>query len=255
MSLAILTEATIEEEVTMPERALRRALTTVAALAACMSGVAALQPVAAQSVRPSTPPPNIDALHATVSGTLIARPLGGPGNLPQACRDRGPDVQGQAMQARGLVICTEEGTLVLLQLSPSTGFFARYWGRISINHLRDGDHINAWGVLQAGGRVLDPTYAVQDTDLQRAFADSQDFIARGGQVLTLAVLQSDGNGPVQGVIHAVLSGRTHVTLCDGQQGSWKDLTAGKTIDITDSLFNRLRMTYLETVNVKVVSCR
>lgn len=158
------------------------------------------------------------------------------------------------MQRRGLVICTEEGRLVLLQLTRTIGFYARFWGRYGLGRLTDGDHINAWGSLGSGGYVLDPTYAVQDTDIQEAFVDSQDFIAASGPRLTLFVLKSDANGPVKGLIHAVRGGVTHITLCNGQPGVWADLTAGKTIDITRSLFNRRLDMYIHTDTVRVVSC-
>ena len=143
---------------------------------------------------------------------------------------------------------------MLLLLSARTGFFARYWGRISLDRLTDGDHINAWGVLRDRGYLLDPTYAVQDTDVQEAFTNSQDFIARGGARLTLYVLKSDPRGPVQGIVYAVQGGETEITLCNGHPGTWANLTAGKTINITDSLFNRRLMTYIHTAYVRVVSC-
>ena len=91
---------------------------------------------------------------------------------------------------------------------------------------------------EAAGFILNPTYAVQDTDIQEAPVDSQDFIAASGPRLMLFVLKSDANGPVRGMVHAVRGGVTHITLCNGQPGAWADLTAGKTIDITRSLFNR-----------------
>jgi len=56
------------------------------------------------------------------------------------------------------------------------------------------------------------------------------------------------------VVHAVRGGVTHVILCNGQPGTWADLTTGKTIDITRSLFNRRLRTYIHTGIVHVVSC-
>lgn len=224
-------------------------------LGVCSLGAATVVPVAAQSVGPSSAPTSIDAARPTVSGTLIAKPLSREGNIPSACRDRdAATVRSAAMQNRGIVICTEEGHLVLLQLSRLTGFYARYWGRYGLGRLTVGDHINAWGVLTTGGLVLNPTYVVQDTDIQEAFVDSQDFIAGSGARLTLFVLKSDANGPVHGLIHAVRGGLTHVILCNGQPGTWADLTVGKTIDITDSLFNRRLNTYIHTGTVRIVSC-
>jgi hypothetical protein len=227
----------------------------VLAIGVCSLGVATNGSVAAQSVGPSVAPSSIDAARPTVSGTLVAKPINGEGNIPAPCRDRDASaIKAATMQRRGLVICTEEGRLVLLQITRATGFYARYWGRFGLGRLTDGDHINAWGVLGSGGYVLDPTYAVQDTDIQEAFVDSQDFIAASGPRLNLFVLKSDASGPVDGLIYAVRGGVTHVTLCNGQPGTWADLTAGKTIDITRSLFNRRLDTYIHTGRVHVVSC-
>ncbi len=227
----------------------------VLAIGVCSLGVATNGSVAAQSVGPSVAPSSIDAARPTVSGTLVAKPINGEGNIPAPCRDRDASaIKAATMQRRGLVICTEEGRLVLLQITRATGFYARYWGRFGLGRLTDGDHINAWGVLGSGGYVLDPTYAVQDTDIQEAFVDSQDFIAASGPRLKLFVLKSDASGPVDGLIYAVRGGVTHVTLCNGQPGTWADLTAGKTIDITRSLFNRRLDTYIHTGRVHVVSC-
>jgi hypothetical protein len=235
----------------------RRSLVAILILGALITGFTAVRPVAAQSVGPSAPPANINPSRPTVSGILVAKPINGEGNLPSPCVDRDlTAVNTAVMQRRGLVICTEEGRLVLLQLSRKTGIFARYWGRFGIGRLTDGDHINAWGVLRDNGFVLNPTYAVQDTDIQEAFVDSQDFIAaRHGVRLTLYVLQSDQEGPVEGIVYAVPGGVTHVTLCNGQRGTWAALTPGKTIDITRSLFNRRLNTYIHTDTVHIVSCR
>lgn len=239
----------------MSTRLLIRKCVAVLALGVCALGVVNTGSVAAQSVGPSTAPTNINAALPTISGTLVAKPVNGEGNIPTACRDRDASaVRAATMQNRGLVVCTEEGRLVFLQLTRSTGFYARYWGRYGLGRLTDGDHINAWGVLGSGGFVLNPTYAVQDTDIQEAFVDSQDFIAAGGPSLMLFVLKSDANGPVRGLVHAVRGGVTHITLCNGQPGTWADLTAGKTIDVTRSLFNRRLETYIHTGNARVVSC-
>jgi hypothetical protein len=225
------------------------------ALGVCALGVVNTGSVAAQSVGPSVAPSNINSAQPTISGTLFAKPVNGEGNIPSACRDRDASaVKAANVQNRGLVVCTEEGHLVLLQITRSTGFYARYWGRYGLGRLTDGDHINAWGVLGSGGFVLNPTYAVQDTDIQEAFVDSQDFIAASGPRLMLFVLKSDTNGPVKGMIHAVRGGVTHITLCNGQPGTWTDLRAGKTIDITRSLFNRRLDTYIHTDYVHMVSC-
>jgi hypothetical protein len=232
---------------------LRRVLTAALLIGATVSGVTATRTVAAQSVPPSAPPVGVDATRPTVSGILVARPNGRGNHIPPACRTQ-VSTNAPAMEIRGLVICSTAGRLVLLQLSAQTGFYARYWGRYAVGDLRDGDRINAWGVLQDNGALLNPTFAVQDTDIQEASVDSQDFITQGGRRLTLDVLQSDANGPVHGIIHAVRNGTAHITLCSGQPGNWADLTPGKTVDITHSLFNRRLMSYVDTNTVRVVGC-
>jgi hypothetical protein len=235
---------------------LRTALSTAVVAMVMASSLAGVGVARAQTSEPMTPPAGIDAAHPTVSGILIAKPISGEGNIPAACRDRDASLVNQAnLVNRGLVICTSEGKLVLLALDNSTGFFARYWGEIYLRQLADGDHINAWGTLKDHGYLLDPTRAVQDTDLQRAFTDSQDFIAgRDGRVLTLMVLKSDSGGPVDGIVHAVPGGATHVILCGDHDGTWANLTVGKTINITDSLFNRRTRYYIHTGTVRVASC-
>jgi hypothetical protein len=225
------------------------------ALGVCALGVVNTGSVSAQSVGPSVAPSTINAAQPTISGTLVAKPVNGEGNIPSVCRDQNAAAAKAAtVQNRGLVVCTDEGRLVLVQITRSTGFYARFWGRYGLGRLTDGDHINAWGVLGSGGFVLNPTYAVQDTDIQEASVDSQDFIAGSGPRLMLFVLKSDANGPVKGMVHAVRGGVTHITLCNGQPGTWADLTAGKTINITRSLFNRRLDTYIHTDYVHVVSC-
>ena len=239
----------------MSTRSLIRQHLIVLTLGVCSLAPMTAASVAAQSVGPSVAPTSIDSARPTVSGTLVAKPVSGEGNIPTACRDRNnATVKAAAMQQRGIVVCTEEGHLVLLQITRSTGFYARYWGRFGLGRLAVGDHINAWGVLTTGGYVLNPTYAVQDTDIQEAFVDSQDFIAAGGPRLMLFVLKSDSSGPVNGLVYAVRGGVTHVILCNGGPGTWADLTAGKTIDITRSLFNRRLHTYIHTDTVRSVSC-
>jgi hypothetical protein len=214
-----------------------------------------MRTVAAQSVSPSAPPANIDALHPTVSGILVAKPQQGDGNIPSACLDtHAASVNAAVAAHRGLIVCTNEGKLVLLDLQASTGLFYRYWGKAQLRYFRDGDHINAWGVLRDHGYLVRPTYAVQDTDVQEAYADSQDFIMDGGARLTLGVLYSAPQSPVQGIVYAVQGGPTHIVLCNGHAGTWADLTVGKTINITDSLFNRRLNLYVHTAYVKIVSC-
>lgn len=234
----------------------RRVLPSALVLGACVSGLTSGISASAQSVGPSVPPTNINSAQPTVSGVLVAKPMFREGNIPAACRDRDQTSLNTAvMKNRGVVICTAEGRLVLLQLSSKTGIYALYWGKYELRRLSDGDHINAWGTLQDNGYVLNPSVAIQDTDIQFAYADSQDLITgRGPFRLALDVLKSDDKGPVQGAIHALRVGRFHITLCNGQPGRWSDLTRGKTVDISRSLFNRRTMTYIRLDSIRVVSC-
>jgi hypothetical protein len=235
---------------------IRRVLTAFLIFASSAAWLAVVRPVAAQSVPPSVPPANIDAVHPTVSGMLVAKPTEGEGNLPSPCRDSdAASINGAVMAHRGLIVCTEEGKLVLLDLQPSTGLYYRFWGKAELRYFRDGDHVNAWGVLHDNGHLLQPTYAVQDTNVQEAFTDSQDFIMDDGDRLTLGVLWSPPKSPVQGIVYAIQGGPTHITRCNGHAGTWSDLTTGKTIDITRSLFNERLDLYIHTAYVKIVSCR
>jgi len=191
-----------------------------------------------------------------VSGRLVAKPISGEG--PQGrviCgdQDRTPDVAA-LMANRGLVICTEEGRLILLQLSSKTRLSARDRTAVIITDLTIGDHLNAWGKLIDNGLVLNPTTLVTDTDVQAKSTASQDFIAGTGKILTLYVLQSDSGGPVQGMTHAEQRDAVHVTLCGGVHGTWGQLRQGMTIDISGSIFNLRTMTYVDTEIVRVVSC-
>jgi hypothetical protein len=217
--------------------------------------VIASQPAAAQSVKPSAPPVVASASRATVSGILVARPGGRAMPIPPMCRTQSQAAAASTLQNRGLVLCSDAGQLVLLQLSPETGIYARYWGKRALRFLREGDHLNAWGTPQSGGLVLDPTIAVQDTDMQEAFTDSQDLITQGGRKLTLAVLASTRGGPVEGMVHAIPGGPVHITLCGGVAGTWQDLTAGGRIAITNGLFNSRVMNYVRVADVQVIGCR
>ena len=191
-----------------------------------------------------------------VSGRLVAKPITGEGPTGRVIcgdRDRTPDVQA-VMANRGLVICTEEGKLILLQLSAKTRIDARDRTLATVADLTIGDFLDAWGTLRDNGNVLDPTAIVRDTNIQSKATASQDFIVGGKQILTLYVLASDAGGPVQGMIHAEQRGATQVTLCSGQHGRWSDLRQGLTIDVSGSIFNVRTMTYVDTDFVKVVSC-
>jgi hypothetical protein len=207
----------------------------------------------AQSVGPSAPPANVNVSRPTVTGTLVARPGGRTIPIPARCRTT-VGARAAALQPRGLVICSDSGKLVLLEVTSLTGIYARYWGRYAVGYLREGDRINAWGVLDASGMLLNPTFAVQDVDLQEALVDSEDFITVNGWRLTLDVLSSDPGSPVQGMVHAVPGGRVHITLCNGAAGKWRGLAVGERIAITRGLFNRRLMTYIHTTDVRVAGC-
>ncbi len=222
---------------------------TVGALGALQAG-----PAAAQSVGPSVKPPVLHNALPTINGTLVAKPVSGEGNLPSACTDRSANATAATMQNRGLVVCTDSGRLVLVEVTRNTGYYARYWGRIALRHLTDGDRISAWGVLTDGGYILNPTVAIQDTDVQEAAVDSQDLIRTSGPRLSLFVLRSTAGGPVNGLVYAIRGGTVRITLCNGRAGRWADLTTGKTVDITRSLFNRRTNIYVHTGDVHIVSC-
>ena len=226
---------------------------TVALIAA--AAIPALQSMPAQAQTPKpAPPANIDALHPTVSGTLVAKPLNGRSSPAAPCGATNNSLTPNVSKRKALVVCTDAGRLVLLQLSSQTGIYSRYWAPRSLARLTVGDHINAWGVLTENGYVLDPTFAVQDTDIQEAYTDSQDYISQSGTTLTLYVLKSDTKGPVQGIVQAVQGGKTQITLCNGAAGTWAELQAGETIDISRSLFNQRLKTYIHTGRVRVVNC-
>jgi hypothetical protein len=228
---------------------LRRTLVLGVILGALTSGLTGFRTASAQA-EPNAPPATVDALHPTVSGILVAKP--GENNVPIACKDRQAPANPDVLTHRGLVICTAEGKLVLLQINKNTGFYARYWGKYTLGYLTDGDQINAWGVLRDNGYLVNPTYVVQDTDIQEAYTDSQDYITQHfpGR-LTLDVLASDSKGPVMGIVFALRRGAVHITLCNGSAGTWSDLKVGKIIDVSNSVYNRRRHGYLDTDTVKV----
>lgn len=196
------------------------------------------------------------SLLQTVSGILVARPVAGEGNGgPIVCRDRDVSRAAQALSAnRGLVICTAEGSLVLLQLSSGTRIIGSDSTALSVNQLTDGDRIVARGQLRDSGLLLSPTFVVRDMDTQSRATNSQDFISGRDPRLALYVLSSDAGGPVRGIIHALPGGTTSVILCGGRAGTWSSLTRGMTVNINGSIFNRRTMTYVDTDVVTVVSC-
>jgi hypothetical protein len=190
--------------------------------------------------------------YQSVTGRLVAKPVEGPsGQVICGDRDRTPETQSTLN--RGLVICTEEGKLILLQVSSTTRLRTRDGGKTDIDDLVLGDTVTGTGTLQDAGTVMNPTVRVVDANLQRAGTNSQDFIAQGGAVLTLFVLKSD-EGPVQGRVFARPGEPTHVTLCGGRHGTWSDLKQGLTINISASIFNTRTMAYVDTNTVAVVSC-
>lgn len=190
-----------------------------------------------------------------VSGILVAKPLSEGGSSgPVICKDRDRTAEARvAMVNRGLVLCTEEGRLILVQLSSGTRILARDGTTAAIANFVIGDRVLARGLLN--GVVLNPTYTVEDTDIQARDTNSQDFISGRDPSLTLYVLESDAGGPVVGVVHAWRGPDAHVVLCSGRTGSWGDLRQGMTVDISSSIFNRRIMVYVDTEAVRVVSCR
>ncbi len=192
-----------------------------------------------------------------VQGTLVPKPVpNGGSNPPTICRDRDVTAQAHTLAVnRGLVICTNEGKLVLLQLSAGTRITGIDRVAATVAQLTDGDHILAWGKLQDGESLLSPTHRVRDINIRTRGTNSQDFITRHDDTLTLDVLRSDAGSTIEGIIHARRGGRTQVYLCDGRAGTWDDLRAGMTIDISGSTFNNRTTTYVDTDVIHVVSCR
>ena len=189
----------------------------------------------------------------TVSGRLVAKPNVGPsGQVICGDRDRSADAQALSIN-RGLVICTVEGKLVLIQLSANTKVLTSDRAPATIEDLTLGDHLKAHETLGTDGQVLNPTAAVVDTNIQRKHTASQDFVANAGSILTLYVLKSDPC-PVKGLVHAAPGEPPHVTLCNGSSGTWTDLRQGFSIDVSNSVFNTRTMTYVDTNAVRVISC-
>jgi hypothetical protein len=188
----------------------------------------------------------------TVTGTLVAKPdLGPTGQV--VCGDRDRTKEAQAAVNRGLVICTEEGKLILLQLSGATKLLTHDRARVTVEDLRLGDTLTGTGTLQDAGLVMNPTVSAVDANLLLRGTNSQDFIASAGPALTLYVLSSEV-GPVQGRVLASPGEPTHVRLCGGAQGTWADLKAGLTINVNHSIFNTRAMEYVDTSYVSIVSC-
>src|SRR4051794_2871659 len=143
----------------MTRPGLRRALTALLAVWTFLPMVIGSPTVQAASAR-QTAPPGINAAQPTVSGRLVAKATNGTTTGAAVCGRT--TAAPTRMINRGLVICTSQGNLVLLQLSRSTGIFNRDWQRLAYARLALGDQINAWGALGAGGALLNPTVAIQD---------------------------------------------------------------------------------------------
>jgi hypothetical protein len=188
----------------------------------------------------------------TVTGRLVAKPDQGPTGQV-ICGDQDHTKEAQTALNRGLVICTEEGKLVLLELSGTTKLLTHDRAGVTVEDLRLGDTLTGMGTLQVGGTVMFPTASVVDANLQLRGTNSQDFIAAAGPALTLYVLSSEV-GPVQGQVLASPGEPLHIRLCGGAQGSWKDLKAGLTVNVDHSIFNTRTMEYVDTNTVSVVSC-
>lgn len=188
----------------------------------------------------------------TVTGRLVAKPDQGPSGQV-VCGDQVRTGEAQTAVSRGLVICTEEGKLVLLQLSGTTKLLTRDRARLTIEDLKLGDTLTGRGTLRDAGLVMYPTASAVDGNLLLGGTNSQDFIAARGAVATLYVLSSDV-GPVQGRVLASPGEPTHVRLCNGAQGTWTDLKAGLTINVSRSIFNTRTMDYVDTDYVSIVNC-
>jgi hypothetical protein len=188
----------------------------------------------------------------TVTGRLVAKPDQGPSGQV-ICGDRDLTAQAQTSVSRGLVICTEEGKLILLQTTGTTKLLTHDRVRVTIEDLRLGDTVTGTGKLQDAGMVLNPTTSIVDANLRLTGTNSEDFIAGGGTTLTLYVLSSDV-GPVQGRVFASPGEPAHVRLCSGVLGTWANLKMGLTVNVSHSIFNTRTMEYVDTNFITIVSC-
>lgn len=191
----------------------------------------------------------------TVTGTLIAKPIGGAAGSRILCHDQDRTAAAQPLLARGLVICTEEARLILLELSPQTRMIGADGAKVDLDDLIPGDRLTARGRLVEGGAVLSPTNMVRDQELQARLTESQDYIAKHEVNLTLFVLQSAAGSPVKGEVEAQAGEGTRIILCGGRAGTWGNLAQGMTVNVGRSIFNTRTMTYVDTGVVRVVSCR
>src|SRR5947209_17708378 len=98
---------------------LRRTLATALAVGSLLPVFSAAAPVRAAASHQSAPP-GINAARPVVSGRLVAKATGRA--APAGAVTCGTHAAAPAVMVnRGLVICTDEGGLGLLQLSPATG--------------------------------------------------------------------------------------------------------------------------------------
>jgi hypothetical protein len=101
-----------------------------------------------------TAPANVDPARPAVTGKLVAK---AGSTAPVICGDRDRTAEAKPLMInRGLVVCTEEGNLVLLQLSRGTGLFNAIWQPIGYKALALGDRLNAWGSLRRTARSFIP---------------------------------------------------------------------------------------------------
>jgi hypothetical protein len=187
-----------------------------------------------------------------VTGRIVAKPDQGPTGRV-ICGDQDRTARAQTAIVRGLVICTPEGKLVLIQIGGNTKLFTHDRAYVTIEDLGLGDTLTGRGTLQDAGLVINPTISVVDANLLLRGTNSQDFIAGAGPTLTLYVLSSDV-GPVQGRVLASPGEPTHVRLCTGAQGTWADLKPGLSVNVSHSIFNGRTMEYVDTSYVSIVSC-
>src|SRR4029077_17003570 len=111
-----------------------------------------------------------------VTGRLIAKPDQGPTGQV-ICGDRDRTMAAQTGVSRGLVICTAEGKLILLQISGTTKLLTHDRARLTIEDLSLGDTVIGTGTLRDAGLVMDPSVSIADANLLLGKTNSQDFIA------------------------------------------------------------------------------
>src|SRR5437588_11327683 len=117
----------------MTRSKLRRTLATALTVGSLLPVLGSAPPVRAASPHQSAPP-GINAGRPTISGRLVAKATGKA--APSGGVTCGTHAAAPALMVnRGLVICTDERALVLLQLSRSTSIFNRDWQRVAYARL------------------------------------------------------------------------------------------------------------------------